>query len=131
MARQASGEPWEDDAAFPLAPQEQARQPFYPDASRMFEEIDRMGIGGAGVGNLLSARAEFDFYRPAPPGGYKKGLPESRRTDMGEGDIPPEQLGVDFYPYRPHWLMRSPQRGALAKATNMVQRALASGRYSG
>ena len=131
MARQVTGEAWEDDAAFPFAPAEQCRQPFYPDASRIFEEIDRLGIGSAGVGNLLSARAEFDFYRPAPPGGYKKGLPERQRTDIGEGDIPPEELGADFYPYRPSWLMRSPQRAALARATNMVQRALASGHYSG
>jgi hypothetical protein len=131
MALQASGEAWEDDSAFPFAPAELCRQPFYPDASRIFEEIDRMGIGGAGTGNLLSSLAEFDFYRPAPPGGYTKGLAESKRTGIGEGDILPERLGADFYPYRPHWLVRSPQRAALARATNMVQRALASGHYLG
>ena len=47
----------------------------------------------AGVGNLLSSRADFDFYRAAPPGGYKKGLPAAQRTDVGEGDIPPGDPG--------------------------------------
>jgi hypothetical protein len=75
--------------------------------------------------------ADFDFYRAAPPGGYKKGLPGGRRTDIGEGDIPPETLGADFFPYRPSWLMRTPQRSTLARATNMVQRTLATGDYAG
>src|ERR671927_971805 len=35
MARQASGEPWDDDCAHPGAPAELARQPFYPDGSRV------------------------------------------------------------------------------------------------
>src|SRR3984893_4631720 len=38
MAGQANGEAWEDDAAYEFAPPEQCRQPFYPDASRIFEE---------------------------------------------------------------------------------------------
>src|SRR5579883_3594396 len=37
MARQASGAPWDDDCADPGAPPELARQPFYPDRSRVFE----------------------------------------------------------------------------------------------
>src|SRR5581483_2966912 len=44
MARQANGQAWEDDGAYPLAPAEHSRQPFYPDASRIFEEIDRLGV---------------------------------------------------------------------------------------
>ena len=101
MARQASGDAWEDDGAAPFASAEQCRQPFYPDASRIFEEIDRFGVSDAGVGDTLAVRADFDFYRAAPAGGYKKGLAADRRTDTGEGDIPPERLGVDFFPISP------------------------------
>lgn len=131
MARQANGQAWEDDGTHAFAPPERCRQPFYPDASRIFEEIDRFGVGAAGVGNLLSSRADFDFYRAVPPGGYKKGLAAAQRTDVGSGDIPPETLGVDMFPYRPYWLRQQPPRTALARVTNMVQRALASGKYAG
>jgi L-asparaginase/Glu-tRNA(Gln) amidotransferase subunit D len=131
MGRQANGQAWEDDGTHEFAAPERCRQPFYPDASRMFEEIDRFGIGGTGVGNLLSSRASFDFYRAVPAAGYTKGLPAVQRTDVGSGDIPPETLGVDFFPYRPFWLLHQPPRAALARATNMVQRALASGSYAG
>ena len=131
MARQADGQAWEDDGTHEFAPPDRCRQPFYPDASRIFEEIDRFGIGAAGVGNLLSSRADFGFYRAAPPGGYKQGLPAAQRTDMGAGDIPPETLGVDFFPYRPFWLLRQPPRALLAQVTNVVQRALDSGQYAG
>src|SRR5436309_16077772 len=51
MARQADGRAWEEDCAFPMAPEQQARQPFYPDGSRLFEEIDRLGVGDKGIGN--------------------------------------------------------------------------------
>src|SRR5579862_2632611 len=106
MARQANGQAWEGDGTEPGAPADQNRQPFYPDGSRLFEEIDRLGVGDEGVGNMLSGRADFDFYRAAPPSGYKKGLAAGLRTDKGSGDIPPEQLGVDFWPYRPGNLRR-------------------------
>jgi len=131
MARQADGRAWEDDGTDPFAPPERCRQPFYPDASRIFEEIDRFSIGAAGVGNLLSSRADFAFYRAAPHGGYKKGLPNAQRTDVGSGDILPETLGVDFFPYRPLWLSSQPPRAMLAQVTNLVQRAMASGQYGG
>ena len=131
MARQANGQPWEDDFAYPLAPEYLCRQPYYPDASRIFEEIDRLGIGHHGTGNLLSSKADFDFYRPAPSGGYKKGLPEAERTDVGEGDISPEVLGKDFFIYRPGYLRRSPTMSNLANLTNTVQKAMKSGNYSG
>jgi hypothetical protein len=131
MARQVNGQAWEDDGLSPLAPAEQCRQPFYPDASRLFEEIDRLGIGDEGVASLLSSKAAFDFYRPVPSGGHTKGLPASMRTDVGAGDIAPEQLGQDFFPYRPAHLRREPPMGSLARLTNVVQRALASGQYAG
>jgi L-asparaginase len=118
MARQADGSAWEDDCVAPLAPAHLARQPFYPDGSRLFEEIDRLGYDGKGHNNLISSRAEIEFHRLAPGGGYKRG-------------DPPESLGEDFFPYRPYHLAVSPPRPALATITNGVQRILASGRYAG
>jgi L-asparaginase len=131
MARQADGRAWEEDCAFPMAPEAQARQPFYPDGARLFEEIDRLGVGDKGVGNLISGRAEIDFYRVMPSSGYTKGLAAKLRTDVGEGDIGAEVRGRDFFPYRPYHLGPAPSRPALARIANAVQRVLASGRYAG
>jgi hypothetical protein len=131
MARQANGQAWEGDGATPGAPIEVTRVPFYPDASRIFEEIDRLGVGENGLGNALHERADYDFYRPAPSGGYRKGLPAVLRTDRGEGDISPEINGEDFFVYRPPHLGRSPTTGNLARLTNVVQRAMATGEYAG
>ena len=131
MARQINGQAWEDDGTSPQAPARQSRQPFYPDGSRLFEEIDRLGIGDEGLASLLSARARFDFYRALPSGGYTQGLPASARMDVGEGDIPPERLGQDFFPYRPAHLRWEPPMATLARLTNVVQQALANGEYAG
>jgi hypothetical protein len=131
MARQANGQAWESDGTTPEAPAAQCRQPFYPDAARLFEEIDRLGIDDNGLASLLSSRATYDFYRALPSGGYTRGLPASARTDVGEGDIAPESLGQDFFPYRPTYLRREPPMASLARLTNVVQQALASGQYAG
>ncbi len=133
MARQADGKPWERECAYRGAPSDKCRQPFFPDASRMFEEIDRgiWGSDGSGVSNSLSSKARFDFFRPVPPAGYTKGLPSTERTDIGEGDIAPEVLGEDFFPYKPFHLESAPDFQALARASNSVQSALDSGQYSG
>jgi L-asparaginase len=131
MARQADGSAWEDATTVPYATADRSRQTFYPDASRIYEEIDRLGVGGDGNPVLLSSVAAFDFYRAAPPGGYTKGLPNAERTDTGAGDIEPEALGEDYYVYYPHHLGREPTLHALVRATNMVQSALATGDYIG
>jgi hypothetical protein len=131
MARQANGQPWETDGASDRAPRQQTRQPFMPDGSRVFEEVDRLGVGRYGIGNQISDKADVDFFRIAPSGGYTNGLAAGKRTDMGEGDIPPEVAGKDFFPYRPRHLQRSPPRMVLARITNKVQTILASGDYSG
>ena len=131
MALQADGSAWDGGCTSPGAPFEKCRQTFYPDASRLFEEIDR-GLGGrngSGTASGLSSRASFDFYRAVPPGGYTKGLAHQARTDIGEGDIPPESLGEGFFPYTPY--RRDPRMEDLAKATNSVQQALDSGEYAG
>ena len=131
MGRQADGQAWEGDGAFPQAPASSSRQPFYPDGSRLFEEIDRLGIDEDGVASMLSAKADFEFHRACPSAGYTKGLAASARTDVGTGDIAPETLGRDFFPYRPVHLRWEPPMSSLARLTNMVQQALGSGRYAG
>lgn len=129
VAMRADGTPWEGDATRPGAPDEESRQPFYPDAARVFEEIDRFGIDEDGDNNLLSRFADFDHYRAVPSGGYTRGLAEQHRTDVGDGDIPPEQRNRDFFAYRPGNLRAEPAREALAEITNIVARAAAEGRY--
>ena len=131
MARQADGQPWEEECTEPNGPAAKARQGFFPDGSRSFEEIERLCIGMNGVGNLISSFADVDFYRVMPTGGYTKGLPAARRTDIGEGDIPPETRHRDFFAYKPYHLGKSPPRPALARMTNAVRRVLASGKYDG
>ena len=131
MARQANGQPWETDGTEKNVPSEFCRVSFFPDGSRLFEEIDRLGVSHDGVGSLLTAKAEFDFYRALPSGGYAKGRSSGERTDVGDGDIAPETRGVDFFPYRPGYLRKEPPMSALARVTNVVQRALGSGKYLG
>lgn len=131
MARQADGRPWEEECADPLAPASRARQAFYPDGSRTFEEIDRLGVGEKGIGNLISSKVDVDFYRALPPAGYTKGLPASERTDVGEGDIKPELRGNNFFPYKPYHIGAVPPRPALARIVNIVQHVLATGKYAG
>ncbi|HEU4340219.1 MAG TPA: asparaginase domain-containing protein [Candidatus Binatia bacterium] len=131
MARQADGRPWETDGTEKNAPAELCRVPFFPDGSRLFEEIDRSGISHEGVGCLLTAKADFEFFRALPSGGYAKGRSAGERTDVGTGDISPEIRGTDFFPYRPTHLRKEPPMAALARVTNIVQRALSSGKYLG
>ncbi len=126
MARQATGEAWEGDKGAVGG-----RQPFYADSARLVEEIDRFGVSDSGHGNLLSARAEFDHFRAAPSGGYASGLPAAQRTDVGAGDIAPEKRGHDFFPYRPFDERTEPDLPVLARVTDVVQRALATGEYVG
>ena len=131
MARQANGQAWEMDGTEKNVPADLCRVPFFPDGSRLFEEIDRLGISDEGVGCLLTAKADFDFYRALPSGGYAKGRSAGERTDAGDGDIAPEVRGIDFFPYRPGYLRKEPPMAALARLTNVVQRALSSGKYLG
>lgn len=109
-ARQADGRAWEGDEADPFGPRERARQPFYPDASRLFEEIDRLQVGEDGMAGQLDRLADYEFLRAAPPGG-----------PMRAG----ERAGVDFFPYRPPHLRRQPSRPVLAHVTDVVTRAMA------
>src|SRR6185503_10054441 len=49
MARQANGQAWEMDGTEKDAAREFCRVPFFQDASRLFEELDRLGISDEGV----------------------------------------------------------------------------------
>jgi hypothetical protein len=131
MARQADGSAWEGDSTRRGASPAESRQPFYPDASRIFEEIDRLGVDEDGVGNLMSRMADYDFYRVIPPGGYPTGRAHRDRTDIGDGDIEPEEIFRDYFPYRPYHLRKEPPRSLVARLTNRVQAAMTSGGYQG
>jgi L-asparaginase len=131
MATRADGSAWEDDVTVPDGPEATVRQGFYPDGSRSFEEIDRLGIEDDGTAGAISSRATVDFYRISPSGGYRHGLPAAERTDVGEGDIAPETRGVDFNGYRPFHLSTVPARPALARITNETQAIASSGDYDG
>lgn len=121
MAVQKDGSPWETDGIAPNASREKSRQPFMPDGVRTFEEIDRFGIGPLGIGNMISNKADVDFYRVVPSGGYMNG---------NDGNAS-EEVGRDFFPYRPFNLSVSPPRMSLARITNMTQEIMASGKYDG
>src|SRR5579875_3383685 len=79
VALQKDGQPWEEECAVAFGSDEQARQGFFPDGSRSFEDIDRMAIGVDGRASMISSQAEVDFYRLLPPGGYRNGLPAALR----------------------------------------------------
>jgi L-asparaginase/Glu-tRNA(Gln) amidotransferase subunit D len=131
MAVQADGRAWDEECADPGAPEVKARQGFFPDGSRSFEEIDRLSVGVEGVASRISSIATVDFYRGSPPSGFTKGLAAHLRKDIGKGDIPPEVRGKDFYPYKPYHLASAPARPVLAKVTNDMQTLAGSGDYDG
>jgi L-asparaginase/Glu-tRNA(Gln) amidotransferase subunit D len=131
MAIQADGSPWEEEMAVAGGPEAAARQGFFPDGSRSFEEIDRLGVDHDGTASMISSQATVDFYRVAPPAGYVRGLPAHLRTDVGEGDILAETRGVDFNGYRPVHLGTAPPPPPQAKITNDAQAIASSGRYDG
>ena len=122
VARRADGS--EDGTPFEAADLRNAsigyggRQSFFPDASRLFEEIDR-GLGGRGhdgAASELAKLAEYDFVRVLPPAGYRK---------QGEA------AGRDFFPYSPRPLGKFPPNAAMAHAVNVAQQTIDSGRYDG
>ena len=94
------------------------RQFFYPDASRIFIDIDRTlaGRDDDGEGSILDRKADFEFIRALPPSGY---------TQKGEVS------GRDYFPYKPRATGKFPRYRDLARVTNVVQSTLASGNYAG
>jgi len=122
MARRADGSgdgiPFEDTDLRNANLNYGGRQTFFPDASGLFDEINR-GLSGrrsSGTANELDRLAEFDFVRALPPSGYIK-----------QGEV----AGRDFFPYSPRPLGKFPPSNAMARAVNVVQRTIDSGRYEG
>src|SRR4051812_12172541 len=99
MARQTNGDPWDEDCAYPGAPAPLARQSFYPDGSREFEEIDRLSIGEHGGGSLLSPPAHDDFLQPLPPGGATKGTDPARPAPGGVRGDERQGAGARILPF--------------------------------
>ncbi|MGH9890636.1 MAG: asparaginase domain-containing protein [bacterium] len=123
MARRSDGSgegvPFEDEDLLDPSIEYGQRQFFYPDASRVFDEINRT-IGGRdenGRGNLLDGKADFDFLRILPSGGFSQ-----------DGEI----RGSDYFPYKPFPLTsRRPRRSDLATVVNGLHAALDREEYAG
>ena len=122
VARRADGSvdgtPFEPDDHSNPGLRGDERQFFYPDASRIFEEIDRGVHGRAkdGTVNCLGKKAEYEFIRLLPSGGY---------TNQGE------KAGEDYFPYEPRERACHPRLGDLAKVTNQIQNRLDDGDFAG
>ncbi|MGH8987746.1 MAG: asparaginase domain-containing protein, partial [Acidimicrobiales bacterium] len=122
VARQRDGSPWEATGLSALADEAGSRQTFYPDASRIYEEIDRFGLDGDGRGRLLGRLANFRFVRALPSGGYR-----SEAGARAAGLASPERRGEDYFGYYPDHLRAEPGGAGLARATNAVQDTLDQG----
>ena len=122
MGRRANGDsegaPFEEGDLVDAALKYGGRQFFYPDASRIFADIDRSisGRDEHGEGNILDRKADYDFIRALPPSGFSR-----------QGEV----SGVDYFPYKPYAISNRPRYSDLARVTNTVQRSLDSGQYAG
>ncbi|HLA92414.1 MAG TPA: asparaginase domain-containing protein [Actinomycetota bacterium] len=112
------GVPFEDEDLEDRSIGYGGRQFYYPDAARLFAEIDRTitGRDEDGSGSTLDRRADFDFIRVLPSGGY-----------ASRGEV----SGRDYFPYKPRAIAHRPRYRDLATATNVVREAMRSGRYAG
>lgn len=126
VARRADGSPWDSSRAS-QHDDPATLQTFLPDASRLFEEVDRSAAARDGHIDTLSSQASFAFYRVAPPADYTNGLSESCHPDIGSGDIPPEVQGRDFFPYTTSHAA-APSLDTLALITNQVADITSKGR---
>ena len=117
MARRADGAPFEEADLMNAAIGYGGRQFFFPDASRIFADIDRSipGRDENGEGNVLARLADFDFVRALPPAGYPQ-----------RGEV----SGEDYFPYKPFPVFKRPRYRDLATVANTVQSTLATGKYA-
>ena len=132
VARRANGsergQPFEEADLFDASLDFGGRQFFYPDASRMFAEIDRTisGRDESGEGSILDRKADFEFIRrPAPRRLYREG------REIGGGLFPVPAPG---YPALAEVQGHGPggQRGAGGAGQRGVRRGpLAGGQPDG
>lgn len=122
MARRIDGSPdgvpFEDNDLLNSLIEFGGRQFFYPDASRIFTDIDRTisGRDEHGEGNSLDNMADYDFIRVLPPAGY-----------IQQGEV----SGIAYFPYKPYPIAKRPRYKDLAHVVNSVQSVLNNGQYSG
>ena len=131
VAKTRDGEPWSGNGLALDAGEDGQRQTFYPDGERLYDEIDRFSVDFEGLNRPLSKRARFEFFRPAPSGGYRN----HRRQAQGENTLRDHQIserrGIDYFGYFPRHLRTEPSGDVLVRATNLVNRVLSSGEYIG
>ncbi len=130
-AKTRDGKFWESNGLTPDSEESAQRQTFYPDATRLYEEIDRFGVDFEGHGRPLSSRARFEFFRPAPSGGYRNIRSQDGDGQFGGEAFLSERRGIDYFGYFPRHLRTEPGTDALVRATNLVNRVLSSGQYIG
>lgn len=115
VARDARGDPWRDETTDRRTTADDVRQTFYPDAARLYEEIDRFGVDAAGRSGLLSELARFSHHRPASPAARRHTSPT---PSTGEASA------TDYFPYAPTHLRVEASSAVLARLTNEVQQVL-------
>ena len=131
MARQTDGSAWEEECAQPLAPAERARQAFFPDGSRSFEEVDRL-LWASTARQPDLVLATFDFYPPAAAGGYTRACRRRAQPTSAKAISRPKRRGHDFFPYQArHSRRRAAATGARAHHQYRCSESWPSGKYDG
>ena len=126
MARQANGQPWETDGTEKnAAGRTDARAVF----SRRLALIRRdrpLGDFRRRGGLFAYRKAAFRFLSRSAVGRlHDRGEARASAPISATATFAPEIRGSDFFPYRPGYLRKEPPMAALARLTNVVQRALA------
>ncbi len=128
-ATQSDGQPWTSTYTSSEADRGGARQVFYPDASRIVQEIDRFGLGGDGRKQPAQLDGRLRLRPSRPVGRLHEGA-AGRRTDRPRSRRHrPRGSGEDFFSYAP--VRREPALPVLARLTNIVQETMATGEYLG
>jgi L-asparaginase/Glu-tRNA(Gln) amidotransferase subunit D len=88
----------------PVGPEDAPDQTFFPDARRLYEEIDELELDDDGRPYALARQATYSHHRAGAPGG-----------------VPGEQAGVDYFAYGEGPHRSEPDFRALLRITNVVQ----------
>ena len=131
MARQADGSAWEDDTTHPGAPAAESRQAYFPDGSRLFEEVDRLGVSmdrpwQHDLPPSPTSTSTASCRRAVTPGGCRR---RSGRISAKATFRPRSWVATSSPTARPISPRRA--RPALARIANETQRILATGEYIG